>query len=91
MPAEPDWPAMPPSATLPLRLKVTPLMLALGLGPGTPATRVLEPLKPNLVSLITVGESIWVRLTTAFCGTMVVLYWLRVEFCVCEDTPWSRK
>ena len=87
MPALPLCPAMPPSATLPLRLSVTPLRLALGLGPGTPATRVLEPLKPNLVSLITVGDRIWVRLTTAFCGTMVVLYWLSVEFCVCEESP----
>ena len=87
MPALPLCPAMPPSATLPLRLSVTPLRLALGLGPGTPATRVLEPLKPNLVSFSTVGDSNWLRLATAFCGTMVVLYRLRVEFWVCEDTP----
>ena len=44
-----------------------------------------EPLKPNLVSLMTVGDSNWLRLATAFCGTMVVLYRLSVEFWVCED------
>ena len=90
-PALPAWPAIPPSATLPLRLRVTPLRFALGLGPGMPSTRVLSPLKPNLVSLMMVGVRIWVRLATAFCGTMLVRYWLSVEFWVCADSPWSRK
>src|SRR3954447_19664432 len=72
-PALPDCPAMPARATLPLRFRVTPLMFASGLGPGTPATRVLAPLKPNLVLLMIVGESSWVTFVTAFCGTIFVL------------------
>ena len=41
---------------------------------ATPFRRVLEPLNPTLVSLITVGLRICWKLTRPFCGTAVMCW-----------------
>jgi hypothetical protein len=63
---------MPPSATLPLRLRVTPLS-CVGAGTGHAGHAGLGAVESELVLVDHRGVSIWLRLTTAFCGTMVVL------------------
>src|ERR1043166_1783861 len=69
--AEAPCPPMPGMATVPVKLTANALVSTPGIGGANPLIRVLEPLKPSLVSLTTVGLSTCWRVYTTFCGTAV--------------------